>query len=71
MYKIQVTCVKLSDFISSSKFLKANQMSNCMFPSMHYISPCLNHDASTHHLYVCIISHTKKNSKDTTKQNKI
>ena len=36
MYDIQVTRVKLSNFISSSKFLNTNQMLICLFPSMHY-----------------------------------
>jgi len=35
MYEMQDTRVKLSNFISSSKFLKTNQMSICLFPSMH------------------------------------
>jgi len=30
MYEIQVTLVKLSNFISSSKFLKTNQMLMCL-----------------------------------------
>jgi len=33
-YEIQVTRVKLSNFISSSIILNTNQMSICSFPSM-------------------------------------
>jgi len=36
MYEIQVTRVKLTNFISSSKFLNNNQMLICLFPSMHF-----------------------------------
>jgi len=36
MYEVQVTRVKLSNFISSSKFLNTNQMLICFFPSVHF-----------------------------------
>jgi len=37
MYETQVTRVKLSNFISCSKFLNINQMLICLFPSVRYI----------------------------------
>jgi len=35
MYKIQVARVKLSNLISKSKFINADQMSIHLFPVMH------------------------------------
>jgi len=32
----QATSVKLSNFISSSKFLNTNRMLICLFPSTHF-----------------------------------
>jgi len=36
MYETQVTCAKLSNSISSSKFLNTNQMLIFPFPSKHF-----------------------------------
>jgi len=36
MYEIQVARLKLSDFLSSSKFLNTNQMLICPFPSKFF-----------------------------------
>jgi hypothetical protein len=36
MYEIQFICAKLSNFISSSKFLNIDQMLICLFASMHF-----------------------------------
>ena len=45
MYKIQVARVKLSNFLSSSKFIDTNQMSINLFPVMHLYALQIYHDA--------------------------
>ena len=72
MYEIQVTRVKLSNFISSFKFLKAKQMLICLFPSMHFYILHLSLLKLWYILASSVPVHHKsqtKNSKDKTKQN--
>ena len=46
-------------FTTISKITNVSQMLIIPFLSMHYIPPCLNYDASSHHLYSCLSKHVR------------
>jgi len=59
MYEIQVTRVKLSNFISSSKFLNTNQMLICLFPSMHFYALHIFSGSQAIRGYICLMATLK------------
>jgi hypothetical protein len=54
IYKIEDTHIKSQNFTT---ILKSKTQTNSFYPSMRYISPRLNYDASSHYLYLRIKKH--------------
>ena len=49
-------------FTTISKISNTSQLLIISYLSIHYIPPCLNYDASSHHSYLCLNKHIRLQS---------